>query len=153
MNKPYLDTNDRMDHYHPHAKSSLDDELLARVRVEPRGKLLEFTVYGIDGEAMRTKDVDFTTGGNPARYRYVPNGELWVERFLPPSDVAPVYIHEGFECVTMVSAGKSYDDAHDLANAHEYGVRQAIAQGRIVIATFEDALKFANIYLMRAFSV
>lgn len=150
--KPFTDSSDRMDHYRPHLKSSLDERLLSRILVCRWGWVGEFLCYGVDGEALRNSgaDLDFTTGGNPGRYRYVSPPEIWFEQVLRPSDALGVIIHEAIETIYMVSLGMSYDDAHAKANEHEWRVRQAIASGQLLVPSYQEAVQMADLWVSDA---
>jgi hypothetical protein len=145
----FRDNSDRVDYYQPHTASTLSADLLARIERRYWGEVGEFKVYGVDGEVLRNTgaDIDFTTGGNPARYLYVPPNKLWIEMVLRPSDALGVIIHEGVETIFMVAQGMSYSDAHDQANEHEWLVRQQIESGHLVIRTYDEAIQIADIWI------
>lgn len=114
-----------MEHYKPH-KSSLSPAMLRELRTAPLGEIDGQKIYAVDAETIRNgPDIDFTTGGNPSRYRYVPPGEVWIENTLSPTDMAPTIVHELVEAKLM-RGGMSYDDAHDRANAYEKTLRAQI---------------------------
>lgn len=90
--------------------------------------LLNWKVKIVDGGWIRTNlDIDFTSGGNPARYAYVPNDELWVEGAYEGFERTAVLFHELIETNAMIKYGLSYDNAHDLACYFEIGFRRAKA--------------------------
>ena len=91
---------------------------------------MAFEVWLVHGRLVRDRiDVDFTMGGNPARYpRYVPSGELWIDAVLSPRDVAATVVHEVVETLAMQRGGLSYGRAHGLATAEE--ARACAARGR-----------------------
>lgn len=144
--RPYSNSHDRMDYYRPHLKSDLSRELLDRINHGDLGRASGMIVRSVNGEVIRNTgaDLDFTTGGNPGRYRYVPHGEIWVEMVLRPSDVTGVIVHEGVEAILMINFGLSYDDAHDIANEHEWQIRQGIEAGLIEVRSYADAVRIAD---------
>ena len=147
---PLYNIKDRMDFYRPHAKSSLDGSLLNQIKKTYYGTVLGYDVWGVRGKIIRNfVDIDFTTGGNPGRYRYVPPLEIWYEDMLVPDDATPVIIHETGESIQMILKGTGYDDAHERINVHEYIVRTAVKNGDLVISTLDDGIRFANAYLNR----
>lgn len=150
--KTFCDTGDRMDYYRPHLKSSINERILNRIRVCRWGWVGELLCYGVDGEALRNSgtDLDFTTGGNPGRYGYVPPPEIWFEQVLRPSDALGVIIHEGVETIYMVSLGLSYNEAHARANEHEWQIRQAIEAGQVVVQSYEEAIRIADPWIREA---
>jgi len=78
-----------------------------------------YRVYLVDGERVRNEiDTDFTMGGNPERYRYVPRGEIWIDENLSPPDRRATILHEIVETKHM-KRGLSYEKAHDIATAAE----------------------------------
>lgn len=146
-NVPYLNVWDRMDTWEPH-EPDVTPEQLATYRQSLYGKILGMDVWSVDGFAIRgTKDVDFVAGGNPARYRYVPNGELWIESSMSPPDVLCTVVHEGVETILM-SKGMLYESAHDLSNVFEWSLRQELMLERMrKPSTHQEAVSMANEWL------
>lgn len=109
----------------------------------------EHAVRLVDGETVRQLiDQNFTEGGNPSRYGYVPLGEIWIEQRLTPHDQTATMIHEIVEHLAM-SRGATYDEAHDVADAAEAHLRaEGAATGEtekevslaLVVAEFEEFL-------------
>lgn len=134
-----------MEHYRKHG-TVLTPSMLRRIRKREIGAVDSTRVVLVDGEVVRDRvDIDFTTGGNPSRYRYVPNGEVWVER-TTPSDLAPNIVHEIVEAKLM-RKGLSYDKAHDRASRVEGGMRREIASGKLRVRDSRDAVRAANWFL------
>lgn len=79
-------------HYYSKHKGQLEQQ-------GQQGQLLG-TIQGIkillvDGTQIRdSEDIDFTEGGNSARYGYIPEDEIWIEQSLPLEDQAATIIHE-----------------------------------------------------------
>lgn len=144
-----------MDRWVPHAGSSLSPQVLALVRGQGSwvvGQAGGHAVLAVDGQVVRDLvDVDFTTGGNDARYRYVPPGEVWVERFLSPGDMAPVVLHELVEGALMRGevGGRrmGYDAAHEAANRAERPIRAALSGGRIAVRDYGEVAPSAQRWL------
>lgn len=117
-----------MEHYRPH-RSTLSAGQLRELRTAPLGEINGLKIYAVDAETIRNRiDIDFTCGGNTARYGYVPPGEIWVESTMSPTDLAPTIVHEIVESTLMERSGMSYDDAHDAANAYEKTLRAQIPE-------------------------
>lgn len=77
-------------------------------------------VYIVDGTYIRNQyDSDFVQGGNGARYRFCPKGELWIEEMIPEPEIMFVLHHECVETELMLKEGMSYEDAHDIAKRSE----------------------------------
>lgn len=102
------------------------------IREKHVGKLAGLHIYTVNGELLRrTVDTDFTMGGNPARYGYVPAGELWIDSYMSPVDQTATLLHEYVEYVLMSEKSLSYDDAHDRATAAEQRLRVKLAKQRL----------------------
>jgi hypothetical protein len=80
----------------------------------------------VKGERVRdTLDINFTMGGHPLIYSYVPKGEVWIDDVLGKKDREATIQHELKEYFEM-KKGKSYEESHDIANAKEKAVRKKI---------------------------
>lgn len=114
-----------MDEYVPHGRGPLSRALLRAIRGGPPVATIAcYRIYAVDGAAVRNLvHIDFTTGGNPGRYSYVPEGEVWVERVLEPADAAASLLHEMVETVLMQESGLDYDEAHEEASNVETMLR------------------------------
>lgn len=81
----------------------------------------------VDGEAVRRLiDPTFVEGGNHQALRYVPEGEIWVEKDVAdkhPAEVEPIVKHEVTE-ESHMKAGMSYKDAHAKASIEELALRR-----------------------------
>ncbi len=142
-----FDTHDRLDYYEVHGVT-LEPEQLSQIQVLQYGEVSGFVVWGVDGEVVRNRlDVDFTTGGNPGRYRYVPPGVIWVEQLLRPSDGVGVVVHEIIECQLMTRCAWSYSRAHDFANVLEKHVRVAVDSGKILVRAIPEMISTAGSYI------
>ena len=132
-----------LEYYSPH-HSTLDETQLSQARNRHFGSLYGMEVYMANGEFVRNNVyVDFTNGGNPGRYAFVPEGELWIEA-KTPNDFAAVCVHEFIECYNMIQKKKSYDEAHEIANRFERAVRNAERDKKIEIRTFGQVLPYLN---------
>lgn len=120
-----------MDTYVPHGRGVLAPYLLKLIhRTSINGESMRsiggYKVYAVDGALVRNAvHIDFTTGGNPGRYSYVPEGEVWIERVLGPADMAASLYHELVETHLMEKYGLDYDTAHDEASRVETEVRRS----------------------------
>lgn len=114
-----------MDEYVPHGAGPLSSALLRAIHAgRPITKIAGYKVYAVDGAAVRNLvHIDFTTGGNPGRYSYVPEDEVWVERVLEPADAAASLLHELVETILMQENGLDYDKAHEEASNVETMLR------------------------------
>jgi tRNA nucleotidyltransferase/poly(A) polymerase/DNA topoisomerase IB len=85
------------------------------------------TVWLVNGEIVRDKiDVNFTDGGNPARYGYVPQNEYWLDHVETDRDLACTLCHEVVETYMMEHLSYSYDGAHDRASSYESKMREQL---------------------------
>lgn len=80
-------------------------------------------VFLVDGVAVRKIDCAFIQGGNEFRYDFVPEGELWVDWYVPEAERPYVLFHECYETEKM-RGGWSYDKAHDAAKRAENKLRR-----------------------------
>ena len=111
----------RRDHYQPERAATPPVD---QFHLRDLGRLGEFEVWTVNGEAIRAGlDVDFTAGANPARYAYVPLGELWVDAEAWPLDATANVLHEYLECMAMRDQGQDYATAHDAASNQEIAFR------------------------------
>jgi hypothetical protein len=130
------------------AQMQLDSKVLSEIHQQKIGELNGMSAWTINGEYVRNNlDIDFTTGGNPARYRYVPANELWVEVALSPSDFTPSLLHEFVEYCMMKYKKKNYDDAHDTANKFEKEFRRKEVSRKIEVIGAEEAVETIKKFL------
>ena len=126
--RAYYSEKDRLDHWYEHGEH-LPKAVVARIERAYLGRFFGMGVYDADSYYLRGHvDVDWTTGGNAGRYRYVPQGSIWLE-VKEVADTAPSVVHECTECMLMCDKGLSYSDAHDFANLFEWPFRRALAKG------------------------
>lgn len=94
------------------------------------GKVAGLTIYLVSGVDVRnTTDIDFTCGGNEAVYpSYVPPGEIWLDDAAGPLDRTATALHEIVERHQMMTFGKDYEDAHEVASATERPFRRALSK-------------------------
>jgi hypothetical protein len=91
-----------------------------KVKVAFLGKAGGKRVHLVDGRKLRDHvDIDFVAGGNGARYGYVPDGEIWVERGTPARERAAVILHELVEEREMRNRRQTYGQGHRTASAVE----------------------------------
>jgi hypothetical protein len=133
---PYRWDEDHPDEYHP-----VPEDVAVRLHEEFLGRVEPFAVWMVDGSVVRNEvDVDFTVGGNPAVYGYVPKDEVWVDHQRSPKDIACSLVHELTETWLMQHLSMGYDDAHDRANEVENRLRETEAElpDRKAICAFAD---------------
>lgn len=100
-------------------------------RLRLLGRVCGLAIYLVDGEEVRdVLDIDFTMGGNEARYSYVPPGEIWIDNAQHVLDRTATALHELVERDLMLHHGMSYDVAHDAANARERALRAQLTRRR-----------------------
>jgi hypothetical protein len=135
-----------LEKYKPH-KTSISNDLLKQVRKKKLGKVNGIIVYLVDGAVIRDKkvDIDFTTGGNPGRYKFVPDvpPEIWVEYTMRKIDIVGSILHEYVEMEFMKNKGYEYSKAHRIANIFETKLRDKILAGLKV----DKICEFLNDYL------
>jgi len=134
--------DDRWDRRKPEAFRTLIPEGISkRIYQEQIGEVGGFKVWLVDGIVIRDKiDIDFTAGGNPSRYGYIPADEIWLEKTgdspFRNFDLAATLIHELVESWVMSNLGWDYDRAHDTASKFEKGFRKhprLVPENRILL--------------------
>ena len=121
-------TNTTFDWKSPDVRRNPPKKRLTYARERPDGPGPDrLRIVPVDGERVRRDvDVDFTMGGNPSRYAYVPQGELWIGDNLSPPAAISTIVHESVEHRLMKHEGLSYDDAHEAANGIDAELRHVV---------------------------
>jgi hypothetical protein len=132
-----------LDYYHPHP-AEINPELLKKIKVKLLGKLGGMEIWAVNGDLVREVDPDFTTGGNPFRYTYVPEGELWIEMTSSPNETIITSAHERIESKFMEEEKLDYENAHDATVVYDITIRRAIDDGYLKAKTQEEAIKLAD---------
>jgi hypothetical protein len=87
-----------------------------------------FQVKLVNGEKVRDHfKTDFTQGGNPEVYPWIPQGEVWIEATLDPDEKEFTLLHELTE-MKLMKGGMGYDEAHKQASKTEFKARQEHAR-------------------------
>jgi hypothetical protein len=87
-------------------------------------------VYLVDGLFVRNHiNVDFTMGGTVQRWKFIPDGEIWIDECLHDLDQKATIRHEAKEYYEMRDKGLTYNKAHEKANVVEREYRKAAFQG------------------------
>jgi hypothetical protein len=101
------------------------------IRRRRLGRLRGHIVWLVDGERVRNElHCDFTCGGSDARYAYCAKNEIWIDDCLGPLDATATLLHEYIECEFMKREGMTYEQAHDIATAHEVAFREKLVAER-----------------------
>jgi hypothetical protein len=118
----------RLEHYDPR-RVDLPKKLVQQIKVRRLGRTSGYTAWIVDGAVIRAEvDIDFAIGGNPARYAYIPENEIWLEWTGDEDDVKATFMHEVMEADIM-RRGYGYDQAHEWASEGELAIR-ALGEGR-----------------------
>lgn len=89
-------------------------------------------VYLVDGLFIRNKiEVDFCLGGTHARWKFIPDGEIWIDECLSDLDRQATIRHEAKEYHEMTKKGLTYLQAHEKANVVERKYRKAALRGEV----------------------
>lgn len=87
-------------------------------------------VIFIDGSIVRQYlDPEFIFGGHGFVYDYIPKNEIWLDNTMDPREVPYIEHHERVE-QELMSAGATYDEAHDIATASDKQLRRQKAEAR-----------------------
>ena len=95
----------------------LQKKLYKKVKDKENNDML---VYLVNGIYVRNRlCVDFTMGGHPYVYSFIPEGEMWIDRSMSKFDIKIVIQHELTEYNAMKYDNKGYYDAHTKASNEE----------------------------------
>lgn len=116
----------------------VDPDIMDEIHECKLGVLNGRVVWLVNGQVVRDRvDVNFTDGGNPARYGYVPHGEFWLDHVETLKDLACTLFHEATETYMMEHFGYSYEGAHDRAADVEGKMRESVPplnhEGEVVL--------------------
>ena len=82
-------------------------------------------IFLVDGNHVKiNNDMDFVEGGNDARYKFIPEKEIWVDSNEDRSQWPYIILHERVERNLMVGGEMKYDDAHNIADEVEKIARE-----------------------------
>ena len=128
---------DRMEIYKHHGQGRLSEKDLKNIHRKLLGKYGPYKIYIINGEYIRDKiDIDFILGGNPGRYGYIPEDEIWIGDTTEIGDMAPNLLHEYIELRKMIDIGWDYDKAHDYASSFEIEFRKIYKPSGDIVKDF-----------------
>jgi hypothetical protein len=83
----------------------------------------------VNGSIVRKYlDPDFIFGGHGYVYSYIPKNEIWLDYTMNPEELPFIECHEKVEREEMMK-GLTYDEAHDIATAHDKKQRRATRIG------------------------
>jgi hypothetical protein len=80
-------------------------------------------VWIVDGELVRSLFfIDFTEGGHDKVYKFVPEGEIWIDNDISVKERNFVLLHEAHER-NLMSQGQKYPEAHRDSSRIEFFCR------------------------------
>jgi hypothetical protein len=83
-----------------------------------------YKIWIVDGSMIRREIFgEFLFGGNPERYTFNPEGEIWIDNSITSEELETTIIHEINERNLMSKFGMTYFDAHDSSLALEVVLR------------------------------
>lgn len=84
-----------------------------------------FKIWIVDGIKVRREIFDeFLFGGNPERYTFNPEDEIWIDNSITSEELETTIVHELNERFLMNKFGMSYFDAHDSSLSLEVNLRR-----------------------------
>ena len=87
----------------------------------------DISIFLVNGLYVRNRlCVDYTMGGHPYVYSFIPENEMWIDNSLPKKDIAIVIQHELTEYNYMKYENMSYYDAHTKASQEEIKTRHVL---------------------------
>ena len=93
-----------------------------RIRSTPEYNCAIVQHIGHGGHAQPFAAVDFTNGGNDARYPWIPPLEVWIDSAVSFEECGFIAVHEAVERYWMLE-GKTYGEAHEIASRIEARLR------------------------------
>lgn len=91
-------------------------------------------VWLVDGRLIRSVfNIDFTAGGHPHVYEFVPFGEIWIDDDIKMHERGFVLLHELHEYNKM-EEGMSYFNAHEESSKLEYYCRHHVDELHVKLA-------------------
>lgn len=86
----------------------------------------DISVYLVDGASIRNKkETSFTIGSHWIVSKFIPKGQIWIDKSLKGIDRNALIIHEIFE-IKKMEKGMSYKKAHALATTYEKKIRKEL---------------------------
>jgi hypothetical protein len=84
------------------------------------GHVDQYDAYAVDFSPIEAFDsMDTVVGANYEKWpAIVPAGQLWADAHEAASEWPHILLHEAVE-TTLMRAGWTYDEAHEVANYHE----------------------------------
>jgi len=77
-------------------------------------------VYAVDSDIVQINyDMDFVIAGNHRKWKWIPEGQFWVDKGFEIKDINHDILHECTEEHIMAELGYEYNDAHIYANKME----------------------------------
>lgn len=103
-------------------------------------------VWIVDGaKVVRELYPAFVMGGNDQRYRFNPNGDIWLDNRIGAIELEYTLEHELIERRLMRTKGMTYDKAHEHGLAKESKMRAADARAVLKLAAEVDE-RIAPVY-------
>jgi len=94
------------------------------IKIKLIKKQRKLKIYLVEGKKTREiLDPNFQFGGHHLIYNYIPINEVWLDNTVIPKERKYVLVHELYE-LNLMKKGKSYNNAHDYANAAEKEARR-----------------------------
>jgi hypothetical protein len=115
--------------------------------VEKMGETKEpmLAVWIVDGDRVRADyKSDGVEGFNGAEDKFVPTGEIWIERDVPPKERPFIAAHEVSEFHLMTDRGMKYGAAHDIASKIEFYYRKLGSAPSLAELTKAWAMRMAR---------
>jgi hypothetical protein len=117
------------------------------------GKLGRFTVWLVDGEAVRRKTIEFTDFDQHFHCRVIPRNEIWVDDASDPHEI-PFFAKMAVREATMMANGATYAKAEGIASRIDTALRKhdPVNHARVQIAKLGDNGRI-NVWLVKGDAV
>jgi hypothetical protein len=110
---------------HPHSHKNDTVKTLSGVYRYYWGEKEGFKIWIVDGSIIRRAIFnEFVYGGNPERYTFIPDSEIWIDNSISSEEFETTLAHELNERNLMAKCAMSYYDAHDSSLAVELQMRR-----------------------------
>lgn len=125
---------------------------------EPAPKQVYVKKYGIVGDPDDKVEVwlvnatyvrnrfktDYVEGGHGYVYKWVPNGEIWLESTMHENELPLILLHEYVERCLMKLKHMSYDKAHTIASKVEFAHEKKFTKPQAIGLSSKAALRMAD---------
>lgn len=122
--------------------------------IKKLGEVSKFTIWQVDGKYVRDYyDIDFTNAGQPLHFKFIPDGEIWIDKERIPGEEQFLVDYVLVEN-RMMKKGLSYEVAIEHARTYVENERRKIdfIKKGLKIGAKEDYLGQVHKKQLKAYS-